>query len=179
MFIETMLVGGGVGVRPLVEQLLGEDGDGFRQRHPGFAAEGDVLNAEQTLTFRSSKPERTMRTSRALPGGGGRAIAAGEHRHTEEDLRYIRRRYLSAEVGRLMSINQLDATHTAGNTTATPPRMVWMSRRWPDGASPLRSAHGSPPGARPACSWRSVRFRIFPLGFFGRPSAITTYFGVL
>lgn len=44
---------------------------------------------------------------------GLRAIAAGEHSHTEEDLRYVRRRYLSAEGARSFAAAIANATFAA------------------------------------------------------------------
>ena len=44
---------------------------------------------------------------------GLRAIAAGEHGHTEEDLRYVRRRYLSAEGARSFAAAVANATFAA------------------------------------------------------------------
>ena len=44
---------------------------------------------------------------------GLRAIAAGEHGHSEEDLRYVRRRYLSAEGARSFAAAIANATFTA------------------------------------------------------------------
>ena len=48
---------------------------------------------------------------------------------------------------------------------------------------PTRPVEAAPvpsqPWARSACSSRSRRLRILPLGFFGSPSAITTCLGVL
>jgi len=44
---------------------------------------------------------------------GLRAIAAGEHGHTEQDLRYVRRRYLSAEGARSFAAAIANATFTA------------------------------------------------------------------
>lgn len=44
---------------------------------------------------------------------GLRAIAAGEHGHTEEDLRYVRRRYLSAEGARSFAAAIANATFAA------------------------------------------------------------------
>ncbi len=50
---------------------------------------------------------------------GIRAISGGEHGHTEDDLRYVRRRYLSADVARAM------ATHIANATFAVRRQQVW------------------------------------------------------
>jgi TnpA family transposase len=44
---------------------------------------------------------------------GLRAVAAGDHRHTEDDLRYVRRRYLSAEAARAMAVELANATFAA------------------------------------------------------------------
>ncbi|GAA0919807.1 hypothetical protein Vau01_122710 [Virgisporangium aurantiacum] len=48
---------------------------------------------------------------------GIRAVAAGEHGHSEDDLRYIRRRYLSADVVRAMATQIANATFTARTRT--------------------------------------------------------------
>jgi TnpA family transposase len=50
---------------------------------------------------------------------GLRAIAAGEHNHTEEDLRYTRRRYLSADAVRSF------ATAIANATLAARRELIW------------------------------------------------------
>jgi TnpA family transposase len=44
---------------------------------------------------------------------GLRAVAAGEHRHTEDDLRYVRRRFLAAEAARAMAVELANATFAA------------------------------------------------------------------
>ena len=44
---------------------------------------------------------------------GIRAVAAGEHGHTEDDIRYVRRRYLSAETARAMAVEIANATFAA------------------------------------------------------------------
>jgi hypothetical protein len=41
------------------------------------------------------------------------AVAAGDHRHTEDDLRYVRRRFLTADAARAMAIEIANATFTA------------------------------------------------------------------
>ena len=42
-----------------------------------------------------------------------RAVAAGDHRRSEDDLRYVRRRFLSAEAARAMAVELANATFTA------------------------------------------------------------------
>ncbi len=44
---------------------------------------------------------------------GLRAVAAGDHRHSEDDLRYVRRRFLSAEAARAMAVELANATFAA------------------------------------------------------------------
>ncbi|MDX3005341.1 Tn3 family transposase [Kribbella solani] len=44
---------------------------------------------------------------------GIRAVSGGEHGHSEDDLRYVRRRYLSPEVARAMAVQIADATFAA------------------------------------------------------------------
>ena len=44
---------------------------------------------------------------------GIRAVAAGGHGHTEDDLRYTRRRYLTAEAARAVAVRIADATFAA------------------------------------------------------------------
>jgi hypothetical protein len=44
---------------------------------------------------------------------GLRAVAAGRHAHTEEDLRYVRRRYLTLETAREIAVAIADATFAA------------------------------------------------------------------
>jgi hypothetical protein len=44
---------------------------------------------------------------------GIRAVAAGEHGHSEDDIRYVRRRYLSVEVARAIAIQIANATFAA------------------------------------------------------------------
>ena len=48
---------------------------------------------------------------------GWRAVTAGDHRHTEDDLRYVRRRFLSAEAARAMAIELANATFAARQQT--------------------------------------------------------------
>ncbi len=48
---------------------------------------------------------------------GLRAVAAGEHGHTEDELRYIRRRYLSSEIARAIAIQIANATFAARDQT--------------------------------------------------------------
>ncbi len=50
-------------------------------------------------------------------GTGLRAVAVGDHGHTEDDLRYIRRRYLSAEIARTIAIQIANATFAARDQT--------------------------------------------------------------
>ena len=44
---------------------------------------------------------------------GIRAVAAGEHGHGEDDIRYVRRRYLSPESARAMAVEIANATFAA------------------------------------------------------------------
>ena len=44
---------------------------------------------------------------------GIRAVAAGEHGHSEDDIRYVRRRYLSPETARAMAVEIANATFAA------------------------------------------------------------------
>src|SRR5207248_11797348 len=44
---------------------------------------------------------------------GLRAVAAGRHAHTEEDLRYVRRRYLTLDAAREIAVAIADATFAA------------------------------------------------------------------
>jgi hypothetical protein len=44
---------------------------------------------------------------------GIRAVAAGEHGHSEDDIRYVRRRYLSPESARAMAVEIANATFAA------------------------------------------------------------------
>ncbi len=48
---------------------------------------------------------------------GIRAVAAGEHGHGEDEIRYARRRYLTAEAARQIAIETADATFTARQRT--------------------------------------------------------------
>jgi Tn3 transposase DDE domain len=69
------------------------------------------------------------------------AVAAGEHPHTEDDLRYVRRRFLTAEVARSFAIEITNATFAA------PPR-----------ATPRSGAGLRPPSRRtPSTSACSIR----------------------
>ncbi|GAA2680212.1 hypothetical protein GCM10010412_064270 [Nonomuraea recticatena] len=44
---------------------------------------------------------------------GIRSVTPGAHPHTEEELRYVRRRYLNAEVARMVAIEIANATFAA------------------------------------------------------------------
>ena len=44
---------------------------------------------------------------------GLRAVAAGDHHHSEDDLRYVRRRFLSAEAAQAMAVEIANATFAA------------------------------------------------------------------
>jgi Tn3 transposase DDE domain len=44
---------------------------------------------------------------------GIRAVAAGEHGHGEDDIRYVRRRYLSPEAARSIAVEIANATFAA------------------------------------------------------------------
>jgi hypothetical protein len=44
---------------------------------------------------------------------GIRAVASGQHAHSEDDIRYVRRRYLTAEAARAIAIEIADATFAA------------------------------------------------------------------
>jgi TnpA family transposase len=44
---------------------------------------------------------------------GIRAVAAGEHGHSEDDIRYVRRRYLTAEAARAIAVEIANATFAA------------------------------------------------------------------
>ena len=59
---------------------------------------------------------------------GVRAVAAGDHGHTEEDLRYVRRRYLSVEAARLIAAQIANATFAA--------RQTWL---WGEGSTAVAS----------------------------------------
>jgi hypothetical protein len=48
---------------------------------------------------------------------GIRAVAAGEHGHGEDEIRYARRRYLTAEAARQIAIEIANATFTARQRT--------------------------------------------------------------
>lgn len=48
---------------------------------------------------------------------GIRSVAAGDHPHSEDDLRYVRRRYLSAELVRALAIEIANATFDARDPT--------------------------------------------------------------
>ncbi|MCW2915771.1 MAG: transposase, partial [Actinomycetia bacterium] len=52
------------------------------------------------------------------------SVAAGDHGHTEEDLRYVRRRYLSVEAARLVAAQIANATFAA--------RQSWL---WSEGST--------------------------------------------
>ncbi|MGI5122169.1 transposase [Marinactinospora thermotolerans] len=47
---------------------------------------------------------------------GIRAVAGGTHGHTEEDIRYVRRRYLTPEAARQIAVEIANATFTARDT---------------------------------------------------------------
>ncbi|MER6314417.1 Tn3 family transposase [Streptomyces sp. NPDC001581] len=47
---------------------------------------------------------------------GIKAVASGGHGHTEDELRYVRRRYLSAEAARAIAVQIANATFTARST---------------------------------------------------------------
>ncbi|MFF0220201.1 Tn3 family transposase [Streptomyces vinaceus] len=47
---------------------------------------------------------------------GIKAVASGGHGHTEDELRYVRRRYLSAEAARAIAVNIANATFAARST---------------------------------------------------------------
>jgi TnpA family transposase len=59
---------------------------------------------------------------------GLRAVAGGEHGHTEDDLRYVRRRYLTADVARAMATEIANATFKARHLAV-----------WGDGSSAVAS----------------------------------------
>lgn len=44
---------------------------------------------------------------------GLRAVAAGQHQHSEDEIRYVRRRYLSADAARAVAVEIANATFTA------------------------------------------------------------------
>lgn len=48
-----------------------------------------------------------------VPNTGIRAIAGGEHGHSEDDLRYVRRRYLTVDVAQALAIDIANATFRA------------------------------------------------------------------
>lgn len=47
---------------------------------------------------------------------GVKAVASGGHGHTEDELRYVRRRYLTPETARQIAIEIANATFAARNT---------------------------------------------------------------
>jgi len=47
---------------------------------------------------------------------GIKAVAAGGHGHSEDDIRYVRRRYLTAEAARAIAIGIANATFAARST---------------------------------------------------------------
>jgi hypothetical protein len=78
---------------------------------------------------------------------GIRAVAAGEHGHSEDDIRYVRRRYLSPESARAMAVEIANATFAARH------QAIWAPDRprWP--AIPptsARSTRTSSPNGTPA-----------------------------
>ena len=73
---------------------------------------------------------------------GIRAVAAGQHTHSEDDIRYVRRRYLTAEAARAVAIQIANATFAI--------RVVGI---WGAGSTPptsARSTRTSSPSGTPA-----------------------------
>ena len=52
----------------------------------------------------------------AQPRTGIKAVASGGHGHSEDELRYVRRRYLSEEAARAVAVRLADATFAARST---------------------------------------------------------------
>jgi hypothetical protein len=77
------------------------------------------LRAVTTAAGYTSMPEHALaeRLLLAIYGYGTNtgiaAVAAGEHGHTEDDIRYARRRYLSLDAARAIAIRIADATFAA------------------------------------------------------------------
>jgi Tn3 transposase DDE domain len=71
---------------------------------------------------------------------GIRAVAAGEHGHTDDDIRYARRRYLSLEAARQIAIESANATFAARQQTL-----------WGDGSTAVASAR--PTSGHSAETW--------------------------
>nr|WP_266099577.1 Tn3 family transposase [Rhodococcus ruber] len=73
---------------------------------------------------------------------GLRAVAAGRHTHSEEDLRYVRRRYLSLASAREIAVAIADATFAARRRRSgvadrpLSPRTRRTWRRWTRTCSP-------------------------------------------
>ncbi|GGY97525.1 hypothetical protein [Streptomyces poonensis] len=55
---------------------------------------------------------------------GIEAVASGGHGHTENEPRYVRRRYLPAEVARVIAVNMANATFAARSTDSWGARPV-------------------------------------------------------
>ncbi len=89
----------------------------------GFTSEAVPVGSRETLN-RAVLQERILLVLYAYGTNAGiRHLAHGEHNHSEDDLRYVRRRYLSVEAARRMAIEIANATfaardeHIWGNST--------------------------------------------------------------
>nr|WP_255357040.1 DUF4158 domain-containing protein [Pseudonocardia sp. EC080625-04] len=84
---------------------------------------------------------------------GLRAVAAGRHAHSEEDLRYVRRRYLGLDAAREIAVAIADSTFGGGGRRSGVPgrprsrRTPRTSRRWIRTCSPS----GTPATAAAGC----------------------------
>ena len=81
------------------------------------------LRAVTSVADRGTLPEQVLaeRLLLAIYGygtnNGIRAVAGGAHRHSEDDIRYARRRYLSTEAARRIAIEIANATFAARRTS--------------------------------------------------------------
>jgi hypothetical protein len=107
------------GVVPPVEVAglleLGHDVVGERPRQLS-GLPGVVLGIEHRAAGEGAIPEADLaeRLLLAIYGYGTntgiRAVAAGQHAHSEDDIRYVRRRYLTAEAAQAIAIQIANAT---------------------------------------------------------------------
>jgi Tn3 transposase DDE domain len=110
------------------------------------------LSSVTSVAGRGSLPEHVLaeRLLLAIYGYGTntgiRAVAAGEHGHSEDEIRYARRRYLTAEAARQIAIEIANATFTARQQTL-----------WGDGSTAVASdsTHFGAFDQNPFTEWHS------------------------
>ncbi|WP_226351883.1 Tn3 family transposase [Pseudonocardia sp. ICBG601] len=92
------------------------------------------LSAVTSVADRGTLPEHVLaeRLLLAIYGYGTntgiRAVAGGEHGHSEDEIRYARRRYLSTEAARQIAIEIANATRgreLQSRKSSSPRRLLW------------------------------------------------------